>query len=248
MRTTTRTGKGFAGADREALFARYLPMVRAAARRFARRLPSHVEVDDLVSAGMLGLTEAVRRYDGDGSERFDAYVRVRVDGAMVDHLRTLDPLTRDQRRQIQRVRQVENRLRQVGGAWVTEEDVAEAVGMPLEELRELRRTEAASRAGTIPAPAAEDDDGDGLDRVADTTWTDADEEIERREMTERMESAVERLPERLRTILTRYYKDGMLLREIGRRMGFSEARACQLHKQAIECLRGDFAAEAGVTC
>jgi len=247
MSTTTRTETDPAGADRASLFARYLPMVRAAARRFARRLPAHVEVDDLVSAGMLGLTEAVGRKGGESLERFDAYVRVRVDGAMVDHLRTLDPLTRDQRRQIQRVRQVENRLRQVGGACVTDDDVAEAVGLDVAELRELRRTEAASRAASLPAPA-DDEESDGFDRVADPTWTGADEEIGRREMAQRMEGAMTRLPDRLRRVLTGYYRDGMLLREIGKRMGFSEARACQLHKQAIEHLRGDFALEGGVAC
>jgi RNA polymerase sigma factor for flagellar operon FliA len=219
------------------LFELYIPLVKKTAKKLARRLPSHVELDDLVSAGFVGLTEAVRRYDAKRPEGFESYVQKRVAGAIRDELRTLDPLTRDQRRQVRQVQKAERALSQDLGRAAERGEVADALGIEIADVDRIRETQMASTPVVVDMGSEKDDAEDLLSSAVDAGQVSAETQAAEREDVLRVAQAIESLPERLRTVLALYYQDGLLLKEIGAVMGFSEARACQLHGEAVTRLR-----------
>ena len=222
-------------AIRDRLVENYLPLVNIIAGRIAVSLPSHIDRDDLISSGFFGLLDAVERYDHARQNKFETYAGVRIRGAMIDYLRSKDWLPISVRQKIRSYENCVNELEGALGRSATDEEIAAAMGVSVEEftrlvtqlnvatvipLDEYMRTETAVNA--VPSPQ---------------------ETIEKQERREMLAKAIERLPERERQVVSLYYHEELTMKEISLVLSISEARVCQLHTKAIFRLRGYLARE-----
>lgn len=208
------------------LARKYLVRVIAHAKRLARRLPPHIALNDLISAGLLGVVEGFLRFDPNRAETLDAYLDHRIRGALLDELRRADPLTRAQRgfaRQLGRASRVA--ASEPGGA--CDESLANALGLSLAELQ--ARVSQVNIAMAIQVT-------DCLERVEAEAPT-PDEEVSTKQEHRLLAKATGALPDRERELLRRYYEQGQTFREIGSYLGVSESRVSQLHTRAIQNLR-----------
>ncbi len=215
---------------------RSVMMIRLVALRLVRKLPRQVSIDDLISAGFLGLLDANQRAEPERGQRFDAYVEMRVRGAMLDALRAADPLSRGLR---DRTRQRERALRTLEGRLgrpPRDEEMATELGLSLDDYHAL--TLYAAR-GQNPSNLQATSEVDDLATLPDETHVPVDERIDAERQRRAARRAVERLPPRLRLVIDLYYRGELTLRAIGQRLGVTEARVCQLHGQAIAKLRAD---------
>ncbi|MCC6523049.1 MAG: sigma-70 family RNA polymerase sigma factor [Polyangiaceae bacterium] len=212
------------------LAARFVPVLRRMAARLAGSRPSsRTSADDLVGAGFLGLVEAHRRWPSRTLAGFEPYALVCMRGAMVDELRRADPLTRRQRRRAREMELASARLWTGLGRPPDDVEVAEYLGLGVDEYHACRRELASAQ--TVAWV-------DGADDVAAPAF-DArpDEHVIERESRAAIEVALAALPERLRRVLELYYGDELTLREIGNLLGVSESRISQLVGQAVATLR-----------
>jgi RNA polymerase sigma factor for flagellar operon FliA len=221
---------------RDRLVLEYAPLVKTLARRLARRLPSTVDVDDLMSIGMVGLIEAAGRYRPTLGVPFDAFARRRVHGAMLDALRDLDWAPRSMRRRQRDIDAAIAALQQRLGREPSEEEVAREMGVALEQLRgaldEIRTLElGAARALEGGADAT------SLIEFCVDPGEDVVARIERSQLVEHLGRALDRLPARERQILSLYYEHELTLAEIGQVIGVGESRVSQLRALAISRLR-----------
>ncbi|MCW0214975.1 MAG: FliA/WhiG family RNA polymerase sigma factor [Pseudonocardia sp.] len=225
-----------ARADRDALVVHYGRLVRGVAGRMAGGLPAHVDAADLVQSGMFGLMDAVERFDPDREVRFESYAAQRIRGAMLDELRAQDWVPRSvrgRRREIDRARE---RLELRVGRPVREHEVALELGIGLRELRaggqhvqlvSVEALEDAAPHGAVPV----------ADLLADDGAPDPLEVALRREAGRRLTDAVHALAERDRLVVRLYYVENLTLAEIGRVLGVTESRVCQLHARLLTRLR-----------
>jgi RNA polymerase sigma factor for flagellar operon FliA len=194
----------------------------------ARRVPPEVTVQDLVSYGWIGLLEAYARSAGMTEEELEAYASYRIRGAMLDYLRTLDPMARTTRALSRRVARAVTRATTELGRLPEEIEIARALDMTIEQYRESIRRISAS--GAVRTDIADLDELESRTELPDDR---ADTEI----LKKTIEGAIRELPERLQQVLALYYQEGCTLLEIGRILGVTEARACQLHGEAMKRLR-----------
>lgn len=222
-------------AQRDALVMAHVDLVKAMASRLGRRLPSQVELSELVSVGVLGLIEAANRYQPSLGVPFDAFARRRINGAMLDALRGLDWVPRSLRKLQRDVDYAMTRLRHTLGREPEAAEIAAALGVSVDDydakLDELRLAEVA-----VVQPSGTGDESVGLLDVA------IDEQgpygqLERRELRARLADALGRLPDRERQILAMSYEQEMTLAEIGQVIGVGESRVSQLRTQAVSRLR-----------
>jgi RNA polymerase sigma factor for flagellar operon FliA len=208
----------------------FAPVIRRAARRIARRLPRHVAVDDLMSAGYLGLLDAHRRFDPALCDRFEPYAELRIRGAMLDEVRSShDPLSRDQRQLATRAAATRRRLETVLARRPADAEVAAAMGIPCELLQTHETRIAAAQAGAEEAS-----------RVADTAPS-VEARMMQAETRRALRRAIDQLPERMRVAVELYFIEERTLREIGRHLGVTESRVSQLVSEALQRLRAQFA-------
>jgi RNA polymerase sigma factor for flagellar operon FliA len=217
----------------DALARKYLVRVIAHAKRLARRLPAHISLNDLISAGMLGVVEGFLRYDPSRAETLDAFLDHRIRGALLDELRRNDPLTRAQRGFARQLGRASREAAAKGES--SETSLAGILGLSLSDLRE--KVSQVSTATALQATGhnqgAEDAPDHGLA---------PDAALDVRQRQAQLAQAAATLPEREREIVTLYYEEGQSLREIGVRLGVSESRVSQLHSRAIQRMRATLAA------
>lgn len=214
------------------LAASYLPYIRRIAYRLARRLPPHILVDDLISAGCEGLLDALNKFDPTRIERFEKYAEYRVRGEMLDALRTLDPLGRNTRGRSNKLAAAIRDLSQQLGREPDENEIAQALGCTIESYRQL--VEAVSHANVLSLEDLVDENHTGL---ADATAKDPEAEAEHAELREQLTRAIGELRTRHRLVLQLYYVEGFKLREIGEILNVSDSRVCQIHAEAVVRLR-----------
>jgi RNA polymerase sigma factor for flagellar operon FliA len=220
---------------RDALVLHHVTLVRAVAHRMASGLPAHVDLADLVQAGFFGLLDAIERYEPLRSPRFESYAGQRIRGAMLDELRAQDWVPRTVRgrvREVERTRErLEGRLRRA----VTDRELAAELGMSLADLRAVGR-----QLQLVSVEAIADAHGPGAvsDTLADDTLPDPMAVVERRETERQLTEAIGQLGERDRTVIHLYYVENRTLAEIGRMLGVTESRVCQLHSRLVGRLRG----------
>ena len=211
-------------------YDRYLPLVRRTAMKLARRLPTHVTVNDLVSYGWVGLLDAFERASpGMAQEEFEAYAMFRVRGAALDYLRTLDPASRTARTLSRKVaRAMTDLTKERGGKGPEEEDVAARLGMTVDAYRTTM--EQLGRAGMNQVDMLDLDELGGNEELPE-------ERTSKKELKELVTKAIGTLPERHQLVLALYYQEERTLREIGVVLEVSESRVCQIHTEAIHRLR-----------
>ena len=223
--------------NRDDLVMQNVALVTSLAQRLAQRLPSQVEVSDLISVGMLGLIDAAGRYKPTLGVPFDAFARRRVQGAMLDALRDLDWAPRSLRRLRRDVDSAVASERARLGREPEEREIASALGMTVAQyaraLEQLRTLELAA-ARELDAPTA---DGTPLLEFCVDPGESAVQTIERQELRSHLAQAIGQLPERERQILALYYEEELTLAEIGEVIGVCESRVCQLRGLAVSRLR-----------
>ncbi|MDX2021871.1 MAG: RNA polymerase sigma factor FliA [Deltaproteobacteria bacterium] len=212
--------------------AQFFPYIEKVARRLARRLPAHVEIDDLVSSGVIGLMEAAERFDPNRVDRFEAFAEFRIRGAMLDDLRSRDTLSRDMRRLSNELREATRKLESQLGRTPDQQELANTLGVDVEELYARQQKLSGSSVVGI------DDAGpDFLERTCDETSPDPFELTSHRETLGRLVQGIGRLPDKMQQVLSLYYIENLNLKEIGTVLGVTESRVCQIHGEATRRLR-----------
>ena len=244
------TQKGEAGCEpltpeQEEQLMEHLPMVRYLARRIHERLPHHVELDDLVSAGMLGLLDAMRKFDPEKKVQFRSYAQFRIRGAILDSLRTLDWGPRDLRRKGRAVEEAMRALTAKLGRAPQEAEVATEMGLSLGDYQQLLGELKGLEIGTLHAERSEDSGEEELAFVPANPEDDPLFRCLKGELRERLIHAIEALPERERLVMTLYYYEEMTMKEIGLTLGVVESRVSQMHSSAVLHLRSILGAPGG---
>ena len=210
-------------------YERYAPLVRRIAKRMVRRLPPDIAIADLVAYGWVGLLEANARADASMTEdEFEAYASHRVRGAMLDHLRSLDPLARRTRAKSREIAQAVSTLTRQLGRAPEENEIAAELKLTVESYRAVLQEigeRGMARLDVIDVDMLEHDDEQTDDRVA------------RKMLVDDVAAAIDTLPERLRTVVALHHQEGCTLAQIGQVLGVTEARVCQLHSEAMHRLR-----------
>ena len=226
---------------REKLIVAYSPLVKYVAGRLASGLPAHVEEADLVSYGLLGLMNAVERFEIEREIKFETYAITRIRGAIIDELRSQDWVPRSVRsraREIERANaKLENQLQRAP----TDEEMAAALGISLEEFQEsLLAISTSTVAALDELWTVSDASGDQvslLDTLHDPGAPDPSRAVDESELKDRVADAIARLPEREKLVVALYYYENLTLREIGEVLGVTESRVSQLHTKAVLRLR-----------
>jgi RNA polymerase sigma factor for flagellar operon FliA len=213
----------------------FAPMVRRIAHYMMARLPASVQLDDILQAGMIGLLDAVNRYQGAMGAQFEAYAAQRIRGAILDELRQADWLPRSARRNMRRIEAAINALEQRNGRAPGELEIARELGVPLAEYQEM--LEGARGYQLLHLADLSDADSDFLESHCVQPEPDAlDLLLDSRRRT-LLVKAIDELPPREKLVMGMHYEQELNLREIGEVLGVSESRVCQLHGQAISRLR-----------
>jgi RNA polymerase sigma factor for flagellar operon FliA len=215
----------------------HMPLVRSVVDRMRASLPPHVDVDDLYSVGLLGLIQALRRFDPTLGVTFASYATMRIRGAVLDELRRVDWMSRSLRVKAKKLTDVIAEIEQRFGRPATEAEVAAELGISpeeyatlLDELRPLSYVELDSVAG-------EEDDTSMHDLVPDDKQPTASDQAMKNELIKLVVERLQKLPEMQRKILAMYYFDNLRLAEIAKVFGVTESRICQIHTQALLSLK-----------
>lgn len=228
--------------DRNELVQRFLPLVKRVAYHLLARLPANVQFDDLVQNGMLGLLDAIDRFEDGFGAQFETYATQRVRGAMLDGLRANDWLPRNIRRELRRIEQMINQLEHQHGRVPSEQELADALNMPLADYQKLLQEARGHQLLYYEDFSAEEGD-DFLSRHLTDNDADPAAILEDKNIRQVLVEAIARLPEREKLMMALYYEQDLNLREIGEVMGVTESRVCQLHSQAIARIRGQMVGE-----
>lgn len=219
-------------ADRERLILAHLPLVKKIAAQVIQRLPANVNQDDLVQAGLLGLFDAITKYDLGKKVQFGFYAKYRIKGAMIDSLRRLDWGSRDVRKRHRRLEAAAHDLSAKFHRRPTMTELADKLGM---KVARVQRTITDFHATQLLSSSSRADyrDERPLD-VPDRAELRPDALLARKELDGAMHNVIKTLPVRHQTLLSLYYVEGLTMRAIGRVLGVEESRISQIHKVAIE--------------
>lgn len=220
--------------DQADLVKQHGALVKRIAYHLVGRLPSSVDVDDLIQAGTIGLLMAGRNFSPDKGANFETYAGIRIRGAMIDELRKSDWTPRSVHRKVREVSEAIQEIENRTGARARDTEVAEALGISTAEYHEILRDATAAKLFSLDQPA--DDSGDPLQIEGDDE-DEPSEVLQEQSRRERLVALIEELPERERLIMSLYYDEELNLREIGEVLGISESRVCQIHGQALVRLK-----------
>ena len=226
--------------NREEVIIRYSPMIKYVANRIAMRLPPHIEVDDLISVGVLGLMDAISKYDSSRGAKFKTYAEFRVRGAILDELRAMDWVPRSIRQKASSVDKVVQSLQVKLSRSPEDQEVAKEMGISLEQFHiTLNETK------SIPIFSLDDlgiakDSGEQqslLDCLAGKADADPQTQIRLTELKEIIAKAIDSLPEKERLMVSLYYYEELTMKEIGAVLEITESRVSQIHSKAVYRLR-----------
>ncbi len=223
------------------LIQNYLYLVRYVAGKMAMSVPPSVEIDDLVSAGVVGLMDAVGKFDPGRDTKFETYAVARIRGAIVDDLRSLDWVPRSVRRKARMVEEAYSRLENELGRAADDEEISKKLNMSVSAFKSI--VDEIISAGLLSLDDfVGSQDGERTTRIIDLVCSkeggSPSTSLEIEEMREILAEAIMNLPEKERTVVALYYYEDMTLKEIGRTLGVSESRVSQIHTKAMLRLRG----------
>src|SRR5580700_6484655 len=223
--------------EQERLLLEHLPIVRFLARRIHERLPQHVEIEDLVSAGVVGLLDAFAKFDPEKNVQFRSYAQFRIRGAILDSLRSLDWSPRELRRKGRAVEEAIRVLTARLGHAPGEGEVAAEMKLSLDEYQQLLGELKGLEIGTLHMEHNEESGDEELAYVPGRPDEDPLFRCLKGELQERLTEAITHLPDRERLVMTLYYYEEMTMREIGLALGVVESRVSQVHASAVVHLR-----------
>ena len=224
--------------ERDRLINEHMHLVRAVAANLCKKLPSFIEFDDLISAGNEGLVAAASTFNPAVGVKFSLFARARIHGAMIDHLRSTDPIKRTARTWQKRIRHIEARLDRP----VIDEDVAREFDCTAAQAREIR---ALASVKLFSLDTKQRTDQKGAYDVP-CPWPSAFDVLASGELAAVVKKALARLPPRHRSVLEMYYHHDFSIRQIGQRIGVSDGRVCQIRTSALKKLEAvlhEFAVE-----
>jgi RNA polymerase sigma factor for flagellar operon FliA len=223
-------------ADKNHLLTEHMPLVKRLAHQMRAKLPASVEVDDLIQAGMIGLLDAISRYEDDHGAQFETYAVLRIRGAMLDELRSNDWMPRSTRQNMRKVEQAMAALQQQLGRPPSESEIARSMKLSLADYQDML-----GDSGGHQLVYYEDfHDEDGNDSWLDRYAVDEDDPLRallETDFRQAVIDAIDSLPPREKMLMGLYYEEELNLKEIGAVMGVSESRVSQLHSQAVGRLR-----------
>ena len=222
--------------NKDHLVQRFAPLVKRIAYHLMARLPSSVQVDDLIQNGMIGLLDAINRFEAGMGAQFETYAAQRVRGAMLDGLRENDWLPRSLRRDFRRIEVAIAQLEQEYGRAPSEQELASAMGLALPEYQKMLQDARGHQLLSFE-DLVEAGDDDYLERQLSDDSHEPLQLLEERSLKQMLVNGIEALPEREKLMMALYYEQDLNLREIGEVMGVTESRVCQLHSQAVARLR-----------
>jgi len=223
--------------DVTSMLKQYSSLVRRLAHQMIAKLPANVEIDDLIQVGMIGLTDALSRFDAAQGVQFETFATQRIRGAMLDELRGNDYLSRGTRKQQRSIESAVHKLEQKLGRAPAESEIAREMGITLTEYQELLGKVRGTQLVYLEDMSGDDGDNDYLDRhVADSGFNPL-AQLQDQRMRGALVEAIKGLPEREQYVMSMYYEHDMNLKEIAAVLGVTESRVCQLHSQSIARLR-----------
>lgn len=223
--------------ERERLILENLPQVRLIARRIHERLPDSVSLDDLISTGVLGLISAIDHFDPTHNVKLKTYAEYKIRGAILDSLRGLDWAPRQQRKRAKQIEAAIAVLEQKLHRMPSEEEIAQQLGLPMEEYHEWLVEIRGVNLGSLETTSTEDSGRDLLKYISDDEENWPSRLLERSELERLLAEAIEKMPYLERTVLSLYYHEELTLREISKVVKLHESRVSQLKSQAILRLR-----------
>ena len=224
---------------KDALIMKYASFVKYVAGRIAVNLPSNVEFDDLVSYGILGLIDAIDKYDSDRNVKFKTYAKTRIRGAIFDELRVLDWTPRSIRQKARKLEKAYAKLEGKLGRDARDEEVAEYLNIDISELHKLFDETKKSLLLSLDEIFYDDEEGSSrFDFIEDQKSDNPQTKIEEAEAKKILADAISKLSDRERMVITLYYYEELTSKEIGKILGVSDSRVSQLHTKAILRLRG----------
>ena len=225
--------------DRDALIRQHVPLVRRIALHMIAKLPANVELDDLIQVGMIGLAEALSRFESEQGVQFETFASQRIRGAMLDELREGDWMSRSSRKSQKEIEQALNRLEQRLGRSPLESEIAAELGMDLDDYQSLLGKVRGTQLVYLEdiGGGDSDDSDDYLERHVADADADPFALLRDQRLRSALVEAIKALPEREQYVMGMYYEHDMNLKEIAAVLGVTESRVCQLHSQAIARLR-----------
>jgi len=236
-KTTTRRPRKKTAAYREQLITEYLPYVKRIVHRLAMHLPSTVDIDDLMNVGVIGLIQAVDRYDPRRDNKFMTYAVFRIKGAVLSELRSRDFLSRSNRRKIRELENAYLKLEQKLGREVEDSEVAHELGVDIEQVYRTKQLSSISFISFEELGYSSKDEKEKLMNFLINNDEDALTMTRLKELKAALAQAVEALPEKEKLVVSLYYLDELTMKETGEVLGITESRVSQIHSQAIIHLR-----------
>jgi RNA polymerase sigma factor for flagellar operon FliA len=230
---------------RDRLILTYAPLVKYVAGRLGSGLPAHVDENDLVSYGLLGLIGAIERFDPNRDIKFETYAIARIKGSIIDELRAMDWVPRSVRSRARDIERAIGELERKLHRAPTDEEISEKLGITTDELdeslSEIGRSSIAALDELWTISSSGGDQVALIDTIEDTQGPEPQAELAQTELKEALGEAIARLPEREKLVVTLYYYEELTLREIGEVLGVTESRVSQLHTKAILRLKARLA-------
>lgn len=233
-------GKTLSPMEREEVILKYSPLIKYLASRLSLRLPPHISVDDLISSGVIGLMDAIDKFDPSKNIKFKTYAEFRIRGAMLDELRAQDWVPRSVRKKMTELEKTYSKLEKELGRAAEDEEVAASLGISMDEFYSLlEETKGVTFLDIemIKKRLNDSNEDDLFDLIADDKENDPFHTINLKELKEMLVKAIEALPEKERLVITLYYYEELTMREIGEIMGYTESRISQMHINAIIRIR-----------
>lgn len=224
--------------ERNRIVMEQLPQVRFIARRIHERLPQHVPIEDLIHAGVLGLMDAMHKYDPAKNVQFRCYAAFRIRGAILDSLRNLDWSPRDLRRKARRLEEVASRLGSALGRAASEQELAKELDMDIEDFHHMLGEIGGLEIGSLQVESSQDGQEQDLsEQIPADPENSPFAECLRGEMKRALAEAIAELPEKEQQVLSLYYFEELTMKEVGEVLGVGESRISQIRSMAIARLR-----------
>lgn len=224
--------------DRNALIRQYQPLVHRLAHHMMAKLPASVEVDDLIQVGLIGLSEALSRYETGQGAQFETFATQRIRGAMLDELRENDWMSRGSRKNQKDIEQALRRLEHRLGRSPIESEIAAELGLSLSDYQSLLGKVRGTQLIYLEDMGRSGEDDDGfLDRHVVDNDADPLNLLGDQRLRQALVTAIKTLPEREQFVMSMYYEQDMNLKEIAAVLNITESRVCQLHSQSVARLR-----------
>jgi len=229
------------GSTREQILMEYIPYVKRIVGRMAIHLPNNVETEDLIHAGIIGLIDAADRFEPKRGNKFITYALYRIRGAVLSELRSRDFLSRSYRKKIRDMGRAYARLEKANGREPTDEEVAEALGLELDKLYEIKKLSSLSFVSFESLGYATKEEKNRFKSSLQSEMLDAFKLAGLKELHESLAGAIDGLPEKEKLVVSLYYHEELTMKEIGAVLNVTESRVSQIHSRAIIRLRENLA-------